>query len=124
MQNFLNKVGKTAGAAVNKAGNKANELIEVSKLKAKISTEKQDIETLKQDIGDYCYYLFKDGKIEDETIAGHCERIKICEAMIAELEKQIDDVREEYRGGSSVDLNSEDEADDHSDASEDEDKAQ
>ncbi len=36
MQNFLNKVGKTAGAAVNKAGNKANELIEVNK------TESQD----------------------------------------------------------------------------------
>lgn len=115
MQNFLNKVGKTAGAAVNKAGNKANELIEVSKLKAKVSAEKKDIETLKQDIGDYCYYLFKDGKIEDETISGHCERIKICEAMIAELEKQIDDVREEYRGDSSVDFQEPDERNDAAD---------
>ena len=59
MQSFLNKIGKTAGAAANKAGSKANELLEIGKLKGKISTEKQNIKAAKAAIGDYCYDLFQ-----------------------------------------------------------------
>ena len=35
MQSFLDKIGKTAGAAANKAGSKANELLEIGKLKGR-----------------------------------------------------------------------------------------
>ena len=100
MQDFLNKAGKTAGAAVNKVGNKASELIEVSKLKAKISSEKQDISNLKKDIGEYCYSLFADGQQVDDNIREYCEKISACEVMIEELQQHISDVKERYRSGS------------------------
>ena len=58
MQSFLNKVGKKAEAAANKAGSKANELLEVGKLKGRISAEKQNIKSAKIGIGEYCYDLF------------------------------------------------------------------
>lgn len=59
MQSFLSKMGKTASSAVSKAGNKAGELIEITKLKSRISSEKQAIVSAKQEIGEYCYDLFK-----------------------------------------------------------------
>ena len=65
MQSFLNKIGKTAGAAANKAGSKANELLEIGKLKGKISTEKQNIKATKAAIGDYCYDLFQQDCIDN-----------------------------------------------------------
>lgn len=40
MQNFFNKIGKTASEAASKAGSKASELMEIGKLKGKITTKK------------------------------------------------------------------------------------
>ena len=47
MQNFFNKIGKTASEAASKAGSKASELMEIGKLKGKITTKKQYIGTTK-----------------------------------------------------------------------------
>ena len=57
MQDFLSKIGKTATTAASKAGNKAGEIVEVGKLKGKISSKKQDISLTKKEIGEYCYRL-------------------------------------------------------------------
>ena len=96
MKDFLNKMSRTASTAANKAGSKANELIEIGKLKAKIGSQKQDIAEAKRDIGEYCYGLFKDQKLEDEKIKEFCEKISSCEAAIADLQKQIDAVKDDY----------------------------
>ncbi len=93
MKSFLDKVGKTASAAASKAGNKAGELLEIGKIKSKIASQKQDINTAKRNIGDYCYGLFQEEKLDDENIKELCEKIASCEAAIAELEQQIDDVK-------------------------------
>ncbi|MDO4546236.1 MAG: hypothetical protein Q4C25_08765 [Bacillota bacterium] len=103
MQDFLNKVGKSAAAAANKAGNKAGEVIEVGKIKSRISSEKSDIAVAKKDIGDYCYKLFEDGKIEDEAIKELCEKIKECYNTIEELEEQILKAKDDYKAKAGED---------------------
>lgn len=114
MQSFLNKLGKTAGAAANKAGNKANELLEIGRLKGKISTEKQNIKAAKAAIGDYCYDLFQQDCIDNEKIREYCEKIRVYEDNIADLQQQIIDVR----AGADDDIDIPDDAldDDGSDA--------
>lgn len=97
MQDFLNKLSKSAATAANRAGNKAGEILEVGKLKNKISSKTQDIGTAKKEIGAYCYQLYKDGKIEDPAIKKYCETIAECNAEIDELEQQIKEIKEEYR---------------------------
>lgn len=97
MQNFFNKIGKTATEAASKAGSKAGELMEIGKLKGKISAKKQSISTTKKDIGAYCYDLFEAGDITDERIAELCEQIKAYGEEIEELEAKIEAVKEEYR---------------------------
>ena len=113
MQSFLNKIGKTAGAVANKAGSKANELLEIGRLRGKISTEKQNIKAAKAAIGNYCYDLFRQDCIDNEKIREYCEKIKVYEDNIADLQQQISDVR--AGADSDVDI-SDDEFDDDLDA--------
>ncbi len=96
MQNFLNKVGKTATDVAGKAGNKASELIEVGKLKSKISARKQDAASAKKEIGEYCYGLFEQGGIDDSVILDLCEKIKSCNDDIADLEQQVQDAKDSH----------------------------
>lgn len=96
MQSFLNKVGKTATDVASKAGNKASEMIEIGKLKSKISSKKQDSGIAKKEIGNYCYELFEQGRIDDEFIIARCEKIRANNDDIADLEKQIQIAKDEY----------------------------
>ena len=96
MAGLFDKISKAATDAAVIAGNKAGELMEVGKLKSKISSEKQDIGLAMKEIGEYCYSLYEESKMEDETIKTICDRIKASYAEIAELEKQIQLAKDEY----------------------------
>ena len=97
MQDFLSKLGRSATNAANRAGNKAEEIKEVSKLKSRISSARSDIGIAKKDIGDYCYRLYKEGKIEDPEILELCEQIKDSYEEIENMEQMIEETREEFR---------------------------
>ncbi|NLD18731.1 MAG: hypothetical protein GX663_00575 [Clostridiales bacterium] len=100
---FLSKLGKSASDAANKAGNKAGELIEIGKLKGKISSQKQDISIAKKEMGDYCYELYQDGKIDDERLIEICEGIKAKYEEVERYEKQIEIVKDTYSSEEKVD---------------------
>ena len=97
MQDFLSKLGKSASNAASRAGNKAEEIKEVSKLKSRISSARSDIGIAKKDIGDYCYKLFKEDKLEDPQIIELCEQIRDSYEEIENMERMIDETREEYQ---------------------------
>ncbi|MBQ9016112.1 MAG: hypothetical protein IJ109_08315 [Firmicutes bacterium] len=97
MQDFLSKLGKSASNAASRAGNKAEEIKEVSKLKSRITSARSDIGIAKKDIGDYCYKLFKEGKLEDPEIIELCEQIRDSYEEIDNMERMIEETREEYR---------------------------
>ena len=97
MQNFFNKISKTASEAASKAGSKASELMEIGKLKGKITTKKQYIGNTKKDIGAHCYELFEAGDIKDPRIEELCEQIKAYSEEIEALEAEIEEVKEKYR---------------------------
>ncbi len=96
MAGFLDKLSKAATDAAAMAGNKAGEMIEVGKLKNKISSNKQDIGLAMKEIGEHYYCLYEEGKVDDEIVKELCERIKCCYEQIADLEKQIQLAKDEY----------------------------
>jgi len=102
MKEFFNKVTKSAADAANKAGNKASELIEVGKIKAQIATQKQDVAAVKKEIGEYCFKLYEEGKIEDEKIREFCAKIIDINEIIEDLEKQLESVKDEYSAKNSM----------------------
>ena len=97
MQEFLSRLGRTAATAASRAGNKAGEVIEVGKLKSRISGRRQDIENTKKEIGEYCYELFRSGRLENTAVKELCEKISDCLSEIDELEDQIRDTKDEYK---------------------------
>ena len=96
MAGLFDKISRAATEAATMAGNKAGELMEVGKLKAKVNSAKQDMGLSMKEIGEYCYNLYEEGKIEDGTIKELCERIKGYYDEIADLEKQIQLAKDEY----------------------------
>ena len=97
MQDFLSKLSRSASNAANRAGNKAEEIKEVSKLRSRISSARSDIGIAKKDIGDYCYKMFKEGKLEDPEIIELCEQIRDSYEEIENMERMIEETRDEYR---------------------------
>ncbi|MDO5491877.1 MAG: hypothetical protein Q4F96_05745 [Bacillota bacterium] len=97
MQDFLARIGRGASNAASRAGNKAEEIKEVSRLKSRISSARSDIGIAKKDIGDYCYKMFREGKMEDPEIIELCEQIRDSYDEIEKMERMIDETREEYR---------------------------
>lgn len=97
MQDFFNKLGKTAVDVANKAGNKAEELVEVGKLKSKVSSLKSDLSGTKKELGERCYDLFRDDENADDTVKSLCEKIDSLKDEIASLEEEISNVRSEYK---------------------------
>ena len=75
----------------------SEEIKEVSKLKSRISSARSDIGIAKKDIGDYCFKLYNEGKIEDPEIIELCEQIKESYEEIENMEKMIEETKEEYR---------------------------
>ncbi len=97
MQDLLSRLTKSATHAANRAGNKAEELKEVSRLKSRISSARSDIGIAKKDIGDYCFKLFKEGKIEDPELIELCEQIRDSYEEIENMERMIEETKDEYR---------------------------
>ena len=97
MQDFLNKLGKTASNAASVAGSKAGELMEVGKLKSKISTLRSDINTIKKEMGDYCLKQYDAGCLTDETLEMLCGKIVEMEQEIEDLEEKVEETKAEYQ---------------------------
>lgn len=96
MQDFLNKVTKQASKAANMAGNKASEMLEVTKLKSKLSDVNEVKKVTKNEIGEYCYDLYKEGSITDTHIINLCKKIDAAAEAAAEIERQIEKAKAEY----------------------------
>lgn len=94
---ILDAITKTATDAANRAGTKAEELIEVNKLKSQQSSLRDNIASNKRKIGDYCVKLYEDGVELDETLMRFCKEIAKYKEEIAEIDKEIEETKETFR---------------------------
>ena len=95
MQNFLNKAGKVAKTTASKAADKASDLVEIGKLKAKISTAKSEISATEKKIGKYYFDQYTEGVAVDAAVGEMCEQIKDQWDLIESLEEKIEEVKED-----------------------------
>lgn len=86
---FFDKLNKL----VKDTGDKANELLEIGKLNAKISTEKSAISTIKEQMGEYVWSKYQEGAAFDEQLSEYCASIQASLEAIAELQSQIDELK-------------------------------
>lgn len=94
MQDFLNKAGKVAKSTASKAADKAGDIVEIGKIKAKISSARNEISETERKIGRYYFDQYMDGVAVDAIVGAMCEEIKAQQEQIDELEKKIQEVKE------------------------------
>lgn len=94
MQDFLNKAGKVAKTTASKAADKAGDIVEIGKIKAKISSAKAEISSTENKIGQYYFEQYMDGVAVDAIVGAMCEEIKAQMELIDELERKIQEVKE------------------------------
>lgn len=95
MQDFLNKAGKAAKNTASKAADKAGDIVEIGKLKAKINSAKSEVSTTEKKIGQYYFNQYTEGAAVDAAVGAMCEDIKAQMDLIKELEEKIEEVKED-----------------------------
>lgn len=90
MKDLLNKVGKIAKDTAEKAADKTGELVEVGKLKSRISTAKTEIANAKKQICEFYYEQYSADQELPAAVSELCESIRTQERLIEELSYKID----------------------------------
>ena len=89
MAGLFDMLTKTATEAATKAGAKAEELIEVNKIKSQQTDLKGELAKAKRKIGDYCFKQYEDGVELDETLTELCKEVEKLKNEITELTGQL-----------------------------------
>lgn len=82
---FFDKLTDVAASITDKAG----DVVEITRLKTKISSERKAIETDCALIGKYYYKLRENGEQLPEEIGGYCSSIDKHVELIAETEEKL-----------------------------------
>lgn len=88
---FFNKLEEAAKSFTEKA----NDTIEITKMNAKINTEKNKITTYKTEIGDFVWQKLQHSDGCCTEVKELCAKIQASLDLIAEYERQIDDIKNE-----------------------------
>ncbi len=97
MRTFLEDIGKRIGETAEIVGNRANEALEIQKLKSQIrALERGNADDLAE-LGEMIYAQFKDGSQLSEEAQSLCEAIRDREESIEDCRQQISDVRGDCR---------------------------
>ena len=108
---FFNKLGKKASETYQATKEKASNLSDELKLRAKISDQKDIIEKLYKEIGKTVYEDVKDGKdVSRDAVVSKCDDISKAKDEIAKLETEILAVKKIKKCaecGTELDINAE-----------------
>ncbi len=97
MQDFFDRLGRTASNVANTAASKAGEFMEVNKLKSHQNELRTDMSATKRKIGDYIYKKYEDGELSDETLITYCEKIRDLREEFDDLDRQILEAKEAHQ---------------------------
>lgn len=96
---IFNKIGSIARSVSGKTG----DMLEVSKLNALIRSSEDDIEELKQQLGEYYYEKYSSGVILDPGAAEICKKIQSAYADIKANRSEISSIRAAAREAAEAD---------------------
>lgn len=96
MQDIFNKISKVAATAATTASSKAEEMIEINKLKGEQSDLRAEYSAAKKKMADYVFKQYQAGEIVDETLKEFCEKMQELRDGIDEINEKIENIKEEY----------------------------
>lgn len=93
MEEFFENLGKRIVATVDELGKKAEDTLEVQKMKNQVHTLKRANERDFVDIGKKVYEQFKAGEIVNLDFVSYCEEIEKRDESIADYEQEIERIK-------------------------------
>lgn len=90
---FLDDLSKKVGKAAQAAVKKSNELVEITKLNAHISSIEDRNKVNYQKIGEICFEQYTSGHELSESIAEFCKQITENQAAIKDLQSQVETIK-------------------------------
>ena len=97
MASFFDTLSKTATDAATRASAKADELLEVNKLKGKQADIKKEIGVTLNQIGQQCYKRYKKGDVFDEELTKLCKHLERLQKDIQGFDEEIADAKERHK---------------------------
>ena len=86
-------IGAVAGDLAKQVGEKANDALEITKLNAKIASEKAEIDKEMKKISEALFEKFSKGEEVPEEIKGFCDNIKARYVNIDGIKEEIEKVK-------------------------------
>lgn len=96
MTDFFDDLGKRIGEAAGDIGRKAEEAIEVQRIKSDIRSLKRGNERDYADMGKLVYRKFKEHEVLDLELIPFCEAVEKREERIEEQKEKISRIKEEF----------------------------
>lgn len=95
MEDLFGKLGKALGDTVETLGKKAENTLDVQKIKSQINSMKRSNERDLTDMGKIIYERFEKGVLTDTEFLAYCEAIEKREEEIAKCEQEISRIKGE-----------------------------
>lgn len=94
MNDFFDNLGKCISDTMDDLGKRAEDTLEVQKIKNQIRGWKRENDRDYMDMGKILYERFRDGEEVDEKMIRFCEEIRTRNEHIEECMKQIERIKE------------------------------
>lgn len=95
MEDFLGRLGKKIGDTVEDLGKKAEDTLDIQRIKGQINTMKRANERDFTDMGKIIYERFEKGEVVDTDFIAFCEEIEKREEEIKDCEQEISRIKGE-----------------------------
>ncbi len=95
MEDFLGRLSKKIGDTVEDLGKKAEDTLDIQRIKGQINTMKRANERDFTDMGKIIYERFEKGEVVDTDFIAFCEEIEKREEEIKECEQEISRIKGE-----------------------------
>ena len=97
MASFFDTLSKTATDAATRASAKADEMLEINKIRGKQADIKKEISQAVFKIGQECYKRYKKGEVYDDELMKICKYLERLQQDMKDFEDEIDEARERHK---------------------------
>ncbi len=97
MASFFDTLSKTATDAATRASAKADEMLEINKIRGKQADIKKEMQAAVMKIGQECYKRYKKGEVYDEALMKLCRHLERLQQDVRDYEVEIEEARERHK---------------------------
>lgn len=97
MAGILDTISRTATDAATRASAKADEMLEINRIRGKQADIKKEIAMAVNKIGQECFKRYKKGEVYDEELMKLCKHLERLQQDVKDYEEEIEEAKERHK---------------------------